>query len=61
MTTLIILGVIAILLLLTLFKSFFMVEQQTVAIVARFGKFIRSGNAGYKCQDPICRFHRRTY
>lgn len=36
-----------------LFNTFFMVEQQTVAIVARFGKFIKSADAGLRMKIPF--------
>lgn len=36
-----------------LFNTFFMVEQQTTAIVARFGKFVRSADAGLKVKIPF--------
>ena len=53
MTGLIVLGVIVVILLVTLFNAIFMVEQQTVAIVARFGKFIRGANAGINAKIPF--------
>jgi regulator of protease activity HflC (stomatin/prohibitin superfamily) len=34
-------------------STFFMVEQQTVAIVARFGKFVRAGHAGLRVKIPF--------
>ena len=40
-------------LLLVLFNAIFIVEQQTVAIVARVGKFICAGNAGMNVKIPF--------
>ena len=36
-----------------IFSTFFMVDQQTAAIVARFGKFIRSADAGLRMKIPF--------
>ncbi len=52
MTSLIILGVVVIILVL-IFNTVFIVEQQTVAIVARLGKFIRGGIAGLNFKIPF--------
>ena len=56
MTALIVLGVIIIILLLILFNAIFIVEQQTVAIVARFGKFIHGASAGINLKIPFVDF-----
>jgi len=53
MTALIVLAVVVAILLLALFNTFFMVEQQTVAIVARFGKFINAARAGMNVKIPF--------
>jgi regulator of protease activity HflC (stomatin/prohibitin superfamily) len=52
MTSLIILGVVVIILVL-IFNTVFIVEQQTVAIVARLGKFLRGGIAGLNFKIPF--------
>lgn len=46
-------GVSGILLLITLFKTFFTVEQQTVSIVERFGKFKREAGPGLQLKVPF--------
>lgn len=46
-------GVSGILLLITLFKTFFTVEQQTVSIVERFGKFQREAGPGLQLKVPF--------
>ena len=48
-----ILAVIIIISLFILYNTVFFVEQQTVAIVARFGKFICSGTAGINFKIPF--------
>ena len=53
MTGLIILGAVAAILLLALLNAVFIVEQQTVAIVARFGKFLCAGSAGINVKIPF--------
>ncbi len=53
MAGLIILGVVAVLVLIVLFSSFFTVEQQTAAVVERFGKFQRVARSGLNFKVPI--------
>ncbi len=50
---LIVLAVFAVLALIVLFSSFFTVEQQTAALVERFGKFTRVAGAGLHVKIPI--------
>ena len=50
---LIVAGVIAVLFLIVLFSSFFTVEQQTSAVVERFGKFSRVAGPGLNLKIPI--------
>ena len=49
-------AIIIIVLLIVLFNAIFMVQQQTVAIVARFGKFKRSAIAGINLKVPFIDF-----
>jgi regulator of protease activity HflC (stomatin/prohibitin superfamily) len=53
MAELIILGVVVVLALIVLFSSFFTVEQQTAAVVERFGKFQRVARSGLNFKIPI--------
>ncbi|MBE0611492.1 MAG: SPFH domain-containing protein, partial [Dehalococcoidia bacterium] len=53
MAGLIILGVVAVLALILLFSAFFTVEQQTAAVVERFGKFQRVARSGLNFKVPI--------
>lgn len=53
MTGLIVLGVVVVILLVLIFNAVFIVEQQTVAIVARLGKFLRGGTAGMNFKIPF--------
>lgn len=53
MTALIILAVVVAILLLALFNTVFIVQQQTVAIVARFGKFVHAATAGINVKIPF--------
>src|SRR3990172_6453910 len=53
MAGLIILGVVLVLALIVLFSSFFTVEQQTAALVERFGKFQRVARSGLNFKVPI--------
>ncbi len=53
MAGLIVVGVIALLILILLFSSFFTVEQQTSAVVERFGKFTRVAGPGLNFKIPI--------
>ena len=50
---LIVAGVIAVLFLIVVFSSFFTVEQQTSAVVERFGKFSRVAGPGLNLKIPI--------
>jgi len=50
---LIVLAVIVVLGLIALFSSFFTVEQQTAAIVERFGKFSRVAGSGLNLKIPF--------
>ncbi len=56
MTILIITGIIILCILVVLYSTFFMVQQQTVAIVARFGKFVRGANPGINIKVPFIDF-----
>lgn len=47
------LGVAVVVIGAVLINAFFMVEQQTIAIVARFGKFIRAADAGLRIKIPF--------
>lgn len=53
MISLAFLGVIVLIVAALLFNTIYMVEQQTVAIVARFGKFIKSSEAGLHVKIPF--------
>lgn len=53
MAGLIVLGVIALLALIALFSAFFTVEQQTGALVERFGKFRRVASPGLNFKVPF--------
>lgn len=48
--TLIILGIVF---LIIFFSSFFTVEQQSVAIIERFGRYVRNANAGLNVKIPL--------
>ena len=50
---LIVLAVLVVLALIVLFSSFFTVEQQTAAIVERFGRFARVGKPGLNFKIPF--------
>ncbi len=50
---LIVLAVLVVLALVLIFSSFFTVEQQTAAIVERFGRFARVGKPGLNFKIPI--------
>ena len=56
MTTLIIMVTLLLIVLAILYNTLFMVQQQTVAIVARFGKFVRSANPGINIKVPFIDF-----
>ncbi len=53
MAGLIILAVVAVLALILVFSSLFTVEQQTAALVERFGKFQRVARSGLNFKVPI--------
>ena len=53
MAPLIVLAVIVVLLIIILFSSVFTVEQQTAALVERFGKFRRVGRSGLNFKIPF--------
>jgi regulator of protease activity HflC (stomatin/prohibitin superfamily) len=53
MDTLIILGVLAFILIILLFGTLFTVDQQTIAVIERLGKFVRVGNAGLNVKIPL--------
>lgn len=53
MDPLIILAVIAAIVVMVLFNAIFMVQQQTVAVVARFGKFVNAANPGINVKVPF--------
>lgn len=53
MFTLVFLGVIILFILAFLFKAFFIVEQQSVAIVERLGKYSRIAHAGLNIKIPF--------
>jgi regulator of protease activity HflC (stomatin/prohibitin superfamily) len=53
LATLIILGVVAVIVLFLVFSAVFTVEQQTAAIIERFGKFQRVARAGLNFKIPI--------
>lgn len=53
MAPLIVLGVIALLVLIVLFNSLFTVEQQTAAVIERFGRFRRIANSGLNFKIPF--------
>ena len=53
MTVLIVLGVIALLVLITILSGLFTVEQQTSAVVERFGKFRRVAGPGLNLKIPF--------
>ena len=53
MTALIVLGVIAFLLLIVVFSSLYTVEQQTAAMVERFGQFRRVARPGLNFKIPF--------
>ena len=53
MVALVSVAVIVVLLIVILYSSIFMVEQQTISIVARFGKFIRVAHAGFNYKIPF--------
>ena len=53
MNSLIILAVPLVIILLVLFNALFIVEQQTVAIVARLGKFMHAATAGMNTKIPF--------
>lgn len=53
MAGLIVLGIFALLALITLFSGFFTVEQQTSALVERFGKFRRVASPGLNLKVPF--------
>lgn len=53
MAGLIVLGIIALLALIALFSAFFTVEQQTGALVERFGKFRRVASPGLNFKVPF--------
>lgn len=46
-------AVVIVVVLFVLYNVVFMVEQQTVAIVARFGRFIRVAEAGFNTKIPF--------
>ena len=50
---LIVVGVLAFLGLLVLLNSFFIVEQQTAAVIQSFGKFVRVASPGLNMKIPI--------
>ena len=49
----IIFGVVGLLLLVGLFLSFFTVKQETVAVVTRFGKFLKISQTGINFKLPF--------
>ena len=53
MVALIVIGVVVLLLIITLFLTVFTVEQQTAAIVERFGRFSRVARAGLNFKIPF--------
>lgn len=53
MSILAILAVAAFLILVILVKAFFIVEQQTVAVIERLGKYARSAHAGLNLKIPF--------
>ena len=53
MVALIVIGVVVLLLVVTFFLTFFTVEQQTAAIVERFGRFSRVARAGLNFKIPF--------
>ena len=53
MMSLVFLGAAVFIAVVVLFNTFFMVEQQTTVIVARFGKFVRAADAGLKVKIPF--------
>ena len=53
MAGLIVLGVIALLLIITVLSGLFTVEQQTAAVVERFGKFRRVAGSGLNIKIPF--------
>lgn len=53
MAGLIVLGIIALFLLIALFSAIFTVEQQTAAVVERFGKFARVAGPGLNAKVPF--------
>ena len=53
MAGLIVLGILALLALITLFSGLFTVEQQTSAVVERFGKFRRVAGPGLNLKVPF--------
>jgi regulator of protease activity HflC (stomatin/prohibitin superfamily) len=53
MTALIVLGVIALLILITILSGLFTVDQQTSAVIERFGKFRRVASPGLNLKIPF--------
>lgn len=51
--TIIFLLVLAAIIVALVLATFFVVEQQTIAIVARFGRFVRAGNPGINARIPL--------
>ena len=49
---------LGIIVIAALLSTFFTVEQRTVAIVQRFGKFVREAGPGLNTKIPIIRFVR---
>jgi regulator of protease activity HflC (stomatin/prohibitin superfamily) len=49
----IVLGVCALFGLILLFGTFFTVKQQTVAVIERFGKYVRQARAGLNLKIPL--------
>ncbi len=50
---LIVVGGLFVIFLIILFNSFFIIEQQSVAIIERFGKFLRIAGAGLNIKIPL--------
>ena len=49
----IVLGLLVIIILIIIFSTLFMVQQQTMAIIERFGKFRRTAGAGLHIRAPF--------
>jgi len=53
MGTLMLIGIIAFIVLVILFTAVFTVDQQTVAVVERFGGYLKTSNAGLNIKIPL--------